>query len=291
MHPRAFFALALACFAACGEETGGVGSTTITISGEDAAISGFPVGNGSTALAFADGWSLQFNKILISLTGFSLKSTNDDAKLEARPVIADLHLGTPQLWKYDEVLAEKWDRVGYQYAPPPADVRKANEVDDADIERMSKAGYSLYVEATAQKDQRTVDLAWGFALTVDFTQCANGSNNANGFPIDEGQRSEAQVTVHLDHLFLDSFANPDAKLRFEAIAAVASGYGPLTLDALAQQDNLADLKDADGNPLELAYDPGSALSPEPKTLEDYVIAAAATTGHWNGDGHCMYTRK
>jgi hypothetical protein len=75
------------------------------------------------------------------------------------------------------------------------------------------------------------------------------------------------------------------------MAAMAPSSGPLTLEALAKQSNLSDLKGDDGKPLELAYDPGSVFTPVPKNLEEYVVAAATTIGHWNGEGHCTYTRK
>jgi hypothetical protein len=102
---------------------------------------------------------------------------------------------------------------------------------------------------------------------------------------------DAQVTVHLDHLFFDTFAVDDASLHFDPMAAVAPESGPLTLGDLAKQNNLSDLKGEDGEPLDLAYDPGSAFDPPPRNLEEYVVSAATTTGHWNGEGHCTYTRK
>jgi hypothetical protein len=35
---------------------------------------------------------------------------------------------------------------------------------------------------------------------------------------------------------------------------------------------------------------GSSFDPVPESLREYVIAAASTTGHWNGEGHCRYER-
>jgi hypothetical protein len=92
-------------------------------------------------------------------------------------------------------------------------------------------------------------------------------------------------------LFFDTFAVDDASLHFDPMAAVAPESGPLTLGDLAKQNNLSDLKGEDGEPLDLAYDPGSAFDPPPRNLEEYVVSAATTTGHWNGEGHCTYTRK
>ncbi|MEM9731402.1 MAG: hypothetical protein AAF997_22705, partial [Myxococcota bacterium] len=102
----------------------------------------------------------------------------------------------------------------------------------------------------------------------------------------------AEVTVHLDHFFFDTYASDDARLRFEAWAAVAGEDGVITLDDLASQ-SLSDLRDRNGDPivdgegLPVVYDPGP-LEIAGSNLRDYTVAAATTTGHFNGEGHCDY---
>lgn len=279
--------------AACGgDEAAGEGSVRIKISGEEAALSGYPVGSGDDEIAFSDGWTLEFEKVLVSLTGFELQAADgDDAKVEAGPVIADLHLGEPRLWSFDAVPARRWDRVGYTFEPPTRKSKKANDVSDADIQNMEDEGYALLIEATAKKDDRSVQIQYGFPFTVEMTRCENGADGTDGLVVANNAVNEAQVTVHLDHLFFDSFAIDDALLHFEPVAAMAPKSGPVTLDDLAKQNNLSDLIDADGKPLELAYDPGSLFDPVPKNLEEYVVAAGTTTGHWNGEGHCIYEKQ
>ena len=287
------YLLLLSALGACGDEgSSGAGSLRIHISGEEGAREGYPVGSGDDAIAFADGWTLEFHKVLVSIADFTLRaSSGEDAELELEPVVADLHLGEPRLWTIEDVPARRWDRVGYRYAPPSDDARKANEVRDADLEKMADHGYSLYLEATATKDDRKVELEYGFELEVAMTECVNGQDDTDGLIVANNAVNEAQITVHLDHLFFDTYATDEAALRFEPMAAVAPESGPLTLEALAEQDNLSDLEDAEGAPLELGYDPGSAFDPVPRNLRDYVIAAATTTGHFNGEGHCVYERE
>lgn len=276
--------------AACGNESsGGSGSLRVQASGEAASREGFPVGSGDDQIAFADGWTLRFAKVLVSFRDFTLRTSNgDSAELDSDPVVVDLHLGEPELWDFEDVAAKRWDRVGYRYAPPTAKSRKANAVETSDLERMIDEGYSLYIEATAAKDGDEVSLQYGFPFTVRHTRCVSGSDETEGVVISDGAANQAQITVHLDHLFFDSYATDAAALRFDPMAAVAPESGPLTLDELAAQDNLSDLVDAEGEPLDRAYDPGSAFIPVPRDLEQYVIAAATTTGHWNGEGHCDY---
>lgn len=290
---RRMWGLALACVAwGCGEDDVGSASLTITISGEEAALHGYPVGSGEDEIAFADGWSLQFSKVIVSLNNFELRTSDGEvAALTVDPVIADLHLGEPQLWTFDDVPARRWDRVGYRYAPPTAASRNTDGVDSNDVKRMIDEGYSFLVHATAEKGDRKVELEYGFPFSLELTRCENGQDGTDGIVVRENGLDTAQITVHLDHLFFDSWAVDEPKLRFDAVAAVAPKDRPVTLDDLAKQDNLSDLKDADGEPLDLAYDPGSSFDPVPKNLEEYVIAGATTTGHWNGEGHCVYVRK
>jgi hypothetical protein len=286
-------ALIALLLAACGSsESSGEGTLRVRISGEEAALSGYPVGSGDDEIAFSDGWTLEFEKVLVSLTDFRLRAADgDDADVEAGPVVADLHLGEPELWRFEDVPARRWDRVGYRYAPPTERARKANDVEDADITRMIDESYSIFIEATAKKDDQIVPLEFGFGFDVTMTRCENGLDMTDGIVVATNAVNEGQVTVHLDHLFFDTFAVDDARLRFDAMAAMAPTSGRLTLDDLAKQNNLSDLRGTDGTPLELAYDPGSAFDPTPKTLEDYVVSAATTTGHWNGEGHCAYERE
>ena len=277
---------------ACGDADAGSGTLRVSVSGEAAALTGYPVGSGDDEIAFADGWRLQFKQVVVSFADFELRTSDgDDAGLDAGPVVADLHLGQPELWKFRDLPAQRWDRVAYRYQPPTAKARKANEVDPDTIERMTSEGYSLYIAATAEKSGTAIDLAYGFKFEVAQTRCVNGMDETDGIVVSEGAINEAQITVHLDHLFFDSFATDGAMLRFDPMAAVAPASGPLTLADLAKQTNLSDLKDAAGKSLSLTYDPGSELKPTPENLEDYVVAAAATTGHWNGEGHCNYARK
>jgi len=277
---------------ACSDEDSGEGELTVHISGEEAAQSGYPVGSGEDEIAFADGWTLEFHKVLVSLTDFSLETANGDrAAIEADPVVADLHVGEPVLWNFRAVPAKRWDRVGYRYAPPTDESRRADEVDTADLERMRSEGYSVYIEATARKADQQVELAWGFPFVVQMSECQNASDGTDGVVVRDNAQNTAQITVHLDHLFFDSYVAEEPALRFDAMAAVAPQDGPLRLDDLAKQNNLSDLKDRDGHSLGLAYDPGSDFKPVPKDLAQYVTAAATTTGHWNGEGHCVYTRQ
>jgi hypothetical protein len=285
------FTLACGSYGCDGSDSAGNGSLTVRASGEEAAISGYPVGEGDDEIAFADGWSLQFSKVLVSIAGLQLRTQDgDNAALDADPVVVDLHQGEPELWSFEGVPAQRWDRVGYEYVAPGSKTRRIGDIADEDVEQMIEGGYALLVAGTANKNEHEIELEYGFPFAVTMDGCHNGVDDTDGLVIAEGALAEAQITIHLDHLFFDDWAIDEPDLRFDAMAAMAPTTGPLTLDDLKAQDNLSDLVGADGAPLELGYDPGSDFAPVPENLRDLVIAGATTTGHFNGEGHCDYER-
>jgi hypothetical protein len=285
------FAAACGLYACDGSGSAGAGALKVSASGEEAAVSGYPVGEGDDEIAFADGWTVDFSKVLVSLADFRLRTGDgDDAMVDADGVVIDLHQGEPELWRFDDVPAQRWDRVGYRYRVPTGETRAAEGVADGDVEQMIDQGYSLLVGGTASKEAQQIAFEYGFPFEVTMDGCHNGIDDSDGLVIADGAVAEAQITVHLDHLFFDDWAIDEPDLRFDAMAAMVPAEGPLTLDDLAAQDNLSDLVDADGTPLELGYDPGSDFEPLPANLRELVIAGATTTGHFNGEGHCDYER-
>ena len=291
---RRYGPLLLACAlhgCAGSESGGGAGSLKVVASGEEAAESGYPVGEGDDEIAFEDGWTLAFDKVVVSVGTFRVRTVDgDDAEVDADPVVFDLHEGEAKLWTFEDVPAQRWDRIGYEYVRPTSKARTAGDVADEDLEKMIDEGYSVLIGGVASKDRQDVEFEYGFPFEIEMDRCHSGFDDTDGLVIGDGAAAEAQLTIHLDHLFFDDYAIEDPVLRFDPMAAMAPPEGPLTLEDLAAQDNLSDLVDADGAPLELGYDPGSEFEPVPENLRDFVIAAGTTTGHFNGEGHCDYER-
>ena len=282
--------LALAGLVGCGDG-GASGTLRLTLNGEEASREGFPVGEGEDRIAFADGWSVEFEKVLVSIVDVRLAASDgDEAGVAVDPIVADLHLGTPEGWRLEGVPARRWDRFSYRFGAPTMDARRVNAVEDADLEAMVMGGHAFWIEGVARRDGQEVPFRWGLPVAVDNVRCVNGVDETDGLVIGEGGLSEAELTVHLDHLFFDSLASKEPGMRFEAMAAVA-GEGPLTLEDLAAQ-SITDVRDAEGEPIEvegapLIYDPGDTPL-EARDLRGFVLAAARTMGHFQGEGHCDY---
>lgn len=283
--------LSLAWALACGD-TGSTGTLEVRLSGEEASREGFPVGTGDDVIAFADGYTLSFDRVLVSITRLELRDGSETAGLGADPIVADLHLGEPIAWTFDGVPAQRWPDVRYTYGVPPSDARLLEGVEASDVDAMRAAGASLLVSGEARS---TDDEAYPFELLLDIevlnARCQSGIDETDGVVIPDGAAVRAELTIHLDHLFFDTYASEDAELRFEPWAAVDPGDRPITLADLASQP-IADLRDRAGDPLRddgelVLYDPGP-LELERNDLGAYVRAAATTTGHFQGEGHCDY---
>lgn len=279
--------LILASFA-CGTDEG-VGTVRVSLSGEEASREGFPVGE----IAFADGWSIEFERVVVSLVDFRIESASGDAAAtEADPVVADLHLGEPLAWTFEGVPARRWDRISYRFGPPTEASRRVGSVDEATVAAMIAGEHALHVEGVATRDEERVPFVFALDLPVDATAC-EAADGTEGLVVREATFDDAQITVHLDHLFFDTFATEDASMRFDPMAAVA-GVDGLVLDDLARQST-TDVRNAEGEPLlvdgsPLVYDPGDLVLDSP-TLRDFVRAAATTVGHFQGEGHCDYVRR
>ena len=90
-----------------------------------------------------------------------------------------------------------------------------------------------------------------------------------------------QVTFHGDHLYYDDLENPEARTRFDAIAAAdADGDHNVTLDELgAVQLTSLPMTQYNAGPV-----------PNVRTLRDFVTYLVSTVGHFNGEGHCQERR-
>ncbi len=120
--------------------------------------------------------------------------------------------------------------------------------------------------------------------------CTNGLDNTDGIVIRANATTEAEITIHVEHLFWDSLGSELASLRFDAIAAVAGADKKVTTEEIAMQ-SLANLKDAqgmplvDGNNMPIVYNPGS-VPLKTQDLLSFIQASGASMAHLNGEGLC-----
>lgn len=286
---RTAIALAFAAMiAGCGAQ-GASGTVEVAVSGEAPAVEGYP---SSTGLAFADGWSLSLDFVLVSIEGFSLAHDGTALPLETDAVVIDLHEGLVQeLWTLPAIGARRYAQLGYEITPPGDGARTIGVVTDAQRITMRDEGIALWMHGTARHATHgEVVLDLRIPIRVVLSDCVNGVDGSSGLVVPANGTASAELTLHLDHLFLDSIVAADPPMRFEAFAAAAGSDHVVTLDDLAAQP-LADLCGMDGSALtdqdgaRLVYDPGS-VPLAVQDLRSFVLHQASTIGHFDGEGHC-----
>jgi hypothetical protein len=171
----------------------------------------------------------------------------------------------------------------------------------------------------------TVKFRFGFTSPTTYSNCQNPENDPaeplgdeehqRGIQIRSNAVTTAQLTVHTDHLFWESFVH-DAAAHFDQLAALAvqdsNGDYVVTQDN-TKQVNFTGFKDAAGNSLPwraclasytppntapamsfntqgVPYNPAGDASNAIRDYYDFITYNQSTQGHLNADGLCYVQR-
>jgi hypothetical protein len=288
-------AVALAFSAGCtGEDTASSGDFTLNLTGGKGLMQGYPHDEGGVTQAFADGWTLTFQKYVVVVSNVVLRdpSTQDAVQTFAGPVAIDLRsAGTEnvEIVTFNEVAAKRLD---LDFDSPAATAGITNKhVEQADLDEMVQKGWSTLVVGEAKKGTDTIKFRIGLPILSRYTQCINGNDQTRGVAIEANKSVAGFIWAHTPHMFWDTLSLGDEDLRFDAFAAVAGADSMVESDELKQQ-NLTDLKDAQGQPLKdgsgkvVVYNDGGLLAPSKQTLYDFVVFGVRESLHFNGIGLC-----
>lgn len=259
----------------CGEEDGS-GALELTTYGEDFIEQEIPAAAGADDEGFVDGWTVRYTRFLITIGDIEIADHNDEIGAEDSTMrVFDMHLAGPHpLVGFDDLGAQRWDRVSVTIAPADAATEVGNATAD-DLALMVDNSWSVYVEGEATRDDETYSFAWGFDTATTYADCHH-DDFGEGVVVPDGGTETAQVTIHGDHLFYDDLQSPDTVLRFDAMAAADDGDGDITLNELSAVD-LTTLTEG-------TYGTGGAGTVE--DLGAFVTALTRTLVHWRGEGHC-----
>lgn len=265
----------LVTLGACGAP---VGSIDVRVWGEEYVANEIP------STLFEDQWSVRFTKFLVHVSdvrfaatgGPSYALTGGGRVFDLKPAAQPLSIGTIAM-----VEARRLNDVQFALTAATASSTAGN-ASASDVMVMQGGGYALYVEGEATHAMRgTLSFRWGFTGNTRFHRCLDSGNQPGLVVVGGASATPAQLTFHADHLFYDGLQNPDAKVRFDAIASAdRNSDRMITLDELAAVD-LTTLPTGQ-------YTTGSARNVN--TLRDFIAALVTTVGHWNGEGHCEETR-
>jgi hypothetical protein len=262
--------LAVAC------TDGESGSITSTVYGEELIEEGIP------ADVFSDGWSIEFDKFLVSIGSTAAKAGEGGAEV-GEPGFFLVDLAQPsggegyELATFDAP-AGTYDHYGYRLAPS-ATAAPVN-VAAADADAMKAAGYSIRMIGTATKGSAAKTFDWGFTLKLTHAHCEVSEKI-------DGNAVTMQSTIHADHFFYDDAISPEPNVAFQLVAD-ADGMGAAPADGAITLEELAAV-DIRG---EARYQVGSNRAPSGgaiTNLRQYIELQATTLGHINGEGHCEDT--
>lgn len=217
-------------------------------------------------------------------------------------------------------------RYAFSFDTAPATVasRRMNlsAEDQGAADTMVQQRLTHYVEGTATHAAdsspefmgypTTIKFRFGWGGQVSYLNCSNPDNGNDetqnrGVQPRKDRAQRATLTMHLEHPFWDKLNVEDPPLRFDPIAARArpgamGAPAEVTLDDL-DGSLVTTLKDRDGQGVPdrgqlpgytpkmgpLSYDVNGASGVT--TLKEFVIYAAQSMAHLNGEGLCYVERR
>ena len=248
----ALLALVFACSAAPERDY------TATIYGEAFIEEGIP------ADEFVDGWSVTFDRFLISVGEVSLAGAPlSDAAQRFQVFDLAQASGGAGFEVGSGAHAVTDPDVGYIIAPSADAV--AGNASAGDLELMTQGGHSLHIVGTATRagdPPMTRTFTWSFATRTMYAAC------------DIDGASAAQLTIHGDHLFYDDLVSAEPNLAFDLIAAAdTDDDGEITEAELRAVDITTEAR----------YQVGDLTAIT--DLWRFLEQQTATLGHINGEGH------
>ncbi len=256
-------------------------SVLVTVTANEELLGGIP--------STEDGWSIGYQRFLVSIGGVSLdgKSCNDYSDARYGRVL-DVQNPAPQKLSISYALGQC--DFGFRISNPSADSLLGEGTTDADKTFMRtpgtdlyslNQGVSIYVEGTATRADASKRFAWTFRQRVRYEQCALevDGNRMQGLALAERDAVEVPIEMHGEALFQDGLDPTGAKLRFDPVAAADTTFGDndgeVTLNELGKV-KLSDIGfTADGGTTEF------------KTLEDFLyLGVFPAIARYRGEGIC-----
>lgn len=273
----------LSCVAACAE---GSGTVQIFVVPEGSISEG--IASGADPENIQDGFSVAYERFLVSVGGFRAKRSDDGSSVEddGRYVLDLVNAPTNGyvVHEFRGVASARWDKFGYDLPNARAGAQPLPPTLPADADFMIENGYSIYFEGAATKDAVTTTFRWGFAAGTAFDDCSS-VEGIPGFAVPEGGTVSVKPTIHGDHQFFDNVTQGVEKTQRLARwveTCDADGDRDLTILEIQACDvvlvlpqppyDLTGVVDHDGNGRLSVY--------------DFVASQMRTVGDYQGDGEC-----
>ncbi len=303
---------------ACGDDgpITGDGALTVLLEPEDALIEGLEAGAGADDIQ--DGWSVTFDRYLITVGAIDVHLSTDEAvEAEGEDIwVADLSrlpaTGLP-LWQVDGLTAGRWE---FFYTTPGAADGSAphDSVAVPDHDAMIAGDWTYLIDATmthptgqscppaslavpgervangntnargeACYDNPTIEFEWGLTAETTFGPCV--VDEIPGFAMPEGGSQTVAATIHGDHIFFNGFPEGDEGGARRYAQWIADS--DLNLDGTVTREELEALMPSDLAEIDERYAIG-APPVELTSMWAYLVGQLKTQGHFQGEGECPF---
>lgn len=289
----------LGCVAVLGcgaPEQAATGNVEVFLEPEDNIAIGMTGGTGAGEIS--DGWSITYEAFVVAFGGVEAgRSEDSGATLRDDTVHLVDFKNTPAsgltVFRFDNILATRWDRFSYTMPVATASARVAPGVAASDAQRMVDQGLSARIVGTARKTggqscpngnaaacvpRDEVHFTFELRTPQRYADCAPEEGDS-GFAVPAGGTALLKPTFHGDHWFLSSHATHNNALYAQWIA-----------DCDLNGDGNVDVEELRNVPAQNVFpSPRYNLSGFPgaiTTAADYLEVGLRTMGHFQGEGEC-----
>ncbi len=272
-----------------GGAASGTGTAQLIVVPEDSIPQGLAAGADPENIK--DGWSITYERFLITIGAVIARRSDTGSEVTAPDIfVLDLRNAPTTgyvLADWKGLAAARHDKFGFSLPNAKPGAKLLAPTRQADLDFMTKEGFSVYFEGTASKGPEKLTFKWGFKAGTAYADCAT-EDGQPGFAVPAGGTVQVKPTIHGDHWFFTNVTQGTELTERRADwlktcdkdgdkdVTLAELKGCALASAMPQKPNgpydLTAVKDQDGDTKLSVY--------------DYVASQARTLGDFQGDGEC-----
>lgn len=289
------------------------GRIIVQLDAEDLIIEG--LSSGSSPNQIQDGWSVQFDRYLVTLGGVVVRRAGESSRAtDPSQIVLDLSsLPTSglELWSIEDLGEGRWDFF-YESQALTGGGTRHQSVNEADFDEMQSSGWTYLIEGQLTQEDgkscppsslaepgdavplmetegenpcyavQTIRFRFGAQAATQYGPCE--VDGLSGVSVTANQSRIASISIHGDHLFFNGFPEGDEG----GIIRLAQWLADcdLNLDGEVTQTELEQISPDLLPELDDRFQIGGAPISPLENMYEYVRAQLMTQGHFQGEGEC-----
>ncbi len=288
-HVRHLFLPIVLC--SCGGSIAPTGDVVIDLEAEDTITGG--LSSGTSEDDVIDGWSIAYTEFVATVGHVHLGRTASGAMVSS-PQLSTVDLRSLPtsgftLASFTALEATRWDVIGFTTPATTSTSTRDATVSSTDFDAMSAGGCTFLIAGALTSDtSQTVDFRLCIPAPTDYGPCST-PDGMSGLAVVASATTPANVTIHGDHLWFNSFpagAESTVERRAQWMADCDADHDGHVTEAelrampasrvftTTNHYDLAGAPSVDGHGITSAW--------------DWVRAQMTTVGHFQGEGDCPW---